>query len=441
MRGLRELVAVVAFSAGALGLTGCIADGTNSSSPDWASDYLQDNSFFADPTSETQSGGGSSGAARSSRGALVVWSAKGSEFSDETLELLQENTGFAITQEIKTIAEIQLAAAQISSPIGSNFAAKAIDGDTAASSNSSIVGSSAGAGAGEITDGDIPDLIIGLDESTIDASLASSSGVAGGADEDEGASPGGANFEVRAVNLTQYGRDFACVLALREYYSANNQQIPSSWGQVTSASSQLQIADPSTDSATRVFLTGLGDSEGRGSSDGNGASGDSSDTVWDKLASSGTQLVDEYPSFDVDLRIDGAPTVEAATENAISQPVLRVASALTMYSEMNNLGTESPLSLVSGTCVGRSVFALASSERGSQLVEYLLTDAGQQLLIEQAEAYPLEESQETVAIETSSEVASAALASMPSSYADLQGTNPSEANRIVEAAVSAFGER
>lgn len=431
LRRMRGLVAAVAFSAGTLALTGCTADGASSSSTDWASEYLQDNSFFADPTSEAQSGSASSGSARSSRGTLVVWSAKGSEFSDETLELLQENRGLTITQEIKTIAEIQQAAAQISSTIGSNLATDATE-----SSDSST------AGTEEIAESDLPDLIIGLDESTIDTSLASSGGATGGADE--GASSSTANFEATAVNLTQYGRDFVCVLALREYYSANNQGTPSSWGQVTAASSQLQIADPSTDSTTRAFLVGLDDSEGSGSDDdsnyGNDASSDNSDTVWDELASGGTQLVDEYPSFDVELGIDGAPTVEAATENAVSQPVLRVASALTVHSEVNNLGTESPLSLVSGTCVERSVFALANSERGSQLVEYLLTDAGQQLLTEQAEAYPLEGSQDTVASGTSSAAASAVLEAMPSARADLQGTSPSEATQIVEAAISALGE-
>lgn len=429
LRRMRGLVAAVAFSAGTLALTGCTADDTYSSSTDWASEYLQDNSFFADPTSEAQSGSASSGSARNSRGALVVWSAKGSEFSDEILELLQENTGLTITQEIKTIAEIQQAAAQISSTIGSNLATDATE-----SSDSST------AGTEEIAEGDLPDLIIGLDESTIDTSLASSGGATSGADE--GASSSAASFEATAVNLTQYGRDFVCVLALREYYSANNQGTPTSWGQVTAASSQLQIADPSTDSTTRAFLVGIDDSEGSdsGSNNGNVTSSDNSDTVWDELASGGTQLVDEYPSFDVELGIDGAPTVEAATENAVSQPVLRVASALTVHSEVNNLGTESPLSLVSGTCVGRSVFALANSERGSQLVEYLLTDAGQQLLTEQAETYPLEGSQDTVASGTSSAAASAVLEAMPSARADLQGTSPSEATQIVEAAISAFGE-
>lgn len=431
LRRMRGLVAAVAFSAGTLGLAGCTADDTYSSSTDWASEYLQDNSFFADPTSEAQSGSASSSSARSSRGALVVWSAKGSDFSDATLELLQENTGLTITQEIKTIAEIQQAAAQISSTIGSNLATDATE-----SSNGST------AGTEEIAESDLPDLIIGLDESTIDTSLASSGGATSGADE--GASSSAANFEATAVNLTQYGRDFVCVLALREYYSANNQGTPSSWRQVTATSSQLQIADPSTDSTTRAFLAGLDDSEGSGSDDdsnyGNDTSSDNSDTVWNELALGGTQLVDEYPSFDVELGIDGAPTVEAATENAVSQPVLRVASALTVHSEVNNLGTESPLSLVSGTCVGRSVFALANSERGSQLVEYLLTDAGQQLLTEQAEAYPLEGSQDTVASGTSSAAASAVLEAMPSARADLQGTSPSEATQIVEAAISAFGE-
>lgn len=433
LRRMRGLVAAVAFSAGTLALTGCTADDTYSSSTDWAREYLQDNSFFADPTSEAQSGSASSGSARNSRGALVVWSAKGSEFSDATLELLQENTGLTITQEIKTIAEIQQAAAQISSTIGSNLATDATE-----SSDSST------AGTEEIAESDLPDLIIGLDESTIDTSLASSGGATSGADEDEGASSSTANFEATAVNLTQYGRDFVCVLALREYYSANNQGTPSSWGQVTAASSQLQIADPSTDSTTRAFLVGLDDGEGSGSDNdsnyGNDTSSDNSDTVWDELASGGTQLVDEYPSFDVELGIDGAPTVEAATENAVSQPVLRVASALTVHSEVNNLGTESPLSLVSGTCVERSVFALANSERGSQLVEYLLTDAGQQLLTEQAEAYPLEGSQDMVASGTSSAAASAVLEVVPSAHADLQGTSPSEATQIVEAAISAFGE-
>ncbi len=291
----------------------------------------------ASDVSSTSNGTESGSADSSGQSDLTIWAAQGSEFSELMLETLELATDLTIEQQVLSVSELQEALESLSADqelsesveetteqIGEPETADATEQEFSDTSTST---------------GDLPDLILGMDESILPTELLTTGGV------------------------EQYGTDYVCVLALREYFAANNVSTPTSWDEVLASADAwgLELVDPQQDLSSLAFVTALENSG-----------------LWEEAESLVT-IVESYPEFQLEVGLDGSPEVQDAVDNALSQPILRIAS-VSQAQITNNLGTDTPLSVISQTCVSRSLYALAQTDAGQELLNFLLSQSGQNFL-------------------------------------------------------------
>lgn len=158
-----------------------------------------------------------------------------------------------------------------------------------------------------------------------------------------------------ALNADQYGEEDVCVLADRSWYSANKMPLPR--GRTSLSDEELfgvlSASDPQISSLAAASMP-----------------------IWSKRLQS---VVDS----DAQSAYEGAPSAVPG----------KIGSSLEPLRHTNNLGTETRYAVVSGTCVAEPVYLVDLSgeyadKDAADLIRYLLSEGGQELVARYSLAYP-----------------------------------------------------
>lgn len=173
-----------------------------------------------------------------------------------------------------------------------------------------------------------------------------------------------------------YGHDYACVVANRAWFATNQLSAPTTLGQLADPqwAPLWQVPAPSEDPVAQMWLGGQAAADAPGLLDTLRAA------YWAGA---------EFPPG-VTVPADGAQSgAQSGAAPSAAEPRILIRSALYPWQTVNNLGTDSQWATLDSTCVGFTMSARSSGDDASRLVDYLLTDSGQQALLEAGLVYPL----------------------------------------------------